>query len=170
MATIGFVSHSEALFNQTELEAQASRAATQSNASTDIFSAAAIGDEFTPSAQSTEQAAGIFSQFSPAAVAKLAPANSPTFETANAATTNALAAPVATAANSEAHLRQLNTALEEQGPSNTNIGKIDDIAVLINNFNPSTFTFVANQLKAQQPAPPTVTTTAAPVRTRTATA
>jgi hypothetical protein len=58
MAVIGFINRSEALFNQTVLEAQASQAATQSDASTNIFSTA-IGDEFTPSAQNTKQAAGI---------------------------------------------------------------------------------------------------------------
>jgi|HubBroStandDraft_1064217.scaffolds.fasta_scaffold95429_2 hypothetical protein len=150
MATIGFVSLSEALFNQTVPEAQASQVATQSDTSTDIFSAAAIEDEFTPSAQSTEQGGAI--------------------ESASAATTNPLAAPVATAANSEAQLQQLNTALGELGFDNANIDTIDNIALLINNFNPATFTFLANQLKAQQPLPPTATTTTASARTRMATA
>jgi hypothetical protein len=152
MATIGFIGHSEALFNQTVLEAQASRAATRSNASAAIFSAATIADEFTPSAQGAEQAAGIFSQFSTAAVAELAPANSATLETATAATTNPVAAPVATPANSEAQLQLLNTALGELGSSNANINKTDGTAVLINNFNPATFTFLANRLKPSSPS------------------
>jgi hypothetical protein len=88
LATIGLVNLSEALLNQTVLEAQASQAATRSNSSTNILSIA-IGDELTPSAQNTEQVAGLFtvdqfSQFSPAPVAVLVPADSAALATASA--------------------------------------------------------------------------------------
>ena len=151
MATIGFVNLSEILFNQAVLEARASQPPTQSNASTNI-SSAAIGDQFTPSAQNEEPSAGFFtanpfSQFSGASAAVLAPVVSATLATTSAVVANATTAPVSTT-NKEAQLQTLNAALEGFGLSDANIRKIDGIAVLINNFHPTSFTFLAYQLKA----------------------
>jgi hypothetical protein len=172
LATIGFVNLSEILFNQAVSEAQASQPSTQSNASTNI-SSPAIGDEFTPSAQNVESAglftANPFSQFSTASSAVLAPVVSAALATTSAVVANAITAPVSTT-NKEAQLQTLNAALEGLGLSDANIRKIDGIAVSINNFHPTSFTFLAYQLKAQQLPPPTAATTVPPAQTRTATA
>jgi len=173
LATIGFANLSEILFNQVVSEAQASQPSTQSNASTNTLSPA-IGDVFTPSAQNEEPSAGLFtanpfSQFSTASAAVLAPVVSAALATTSAVVANANTAPVSTT-NNEAQLQTLNAALEGLGLSDANISKIDGIAVLINNFHPTSFTFLAYQLKAQQLRAPTVATTVPPAQSRTATA
>ena len=173
MATIGFVNLSEILLNQVLLEARASQPSTQSNPSTNTFSAA-IGDEFTPSAPNAEQSAGLFtanqfSQFSGPAAAVLAPVVSAALATTSAVVANATTAPVS-AKNNDAQLQTLNAALEGLGLSDANIRKIDGIAVLINNFHPTSFTFLALQLKAQQLPPQTATSAVPPAQTKTATA
>jgi hypothetical protein len=173
LATIGFANLSEILFNQVASEAQASQPSTQSNASTNTLSPA-IGDEFTPSAQNEEPSAGLFtanpfSQFSTASAAVLAPVVSAALATTSAVVANANTAPVSTT-NNEAQLQTLNAALEGLGLSDANIRKIDGIAVLINNFHLTSFTFLAYQLKAQQLRAPTVATTVPPAQSRTATA
>lgn len=172
VAAIGFVNLSEILFNQS-VRAPASQPSAQSNANTNILSAA-IGDEFTPSVRNAEQAAGLFtanpfSQFPTAPAAALAPVVSEALATTGAVVANATAAPVSTT-NNEAQLQTLNAALEGLGLSDANIRKIDGIAVLINNFHPTSFTFLALQLKAQQHPPQTATTTVPPAQTKTATA
>jgi hypothetical protein len=173
LATIGFVNLSEILFNPAVSEAQVSQPSTQSNASTNI-SSSAIGDEFTPSAQNVEPSAGLFtanpfSQFPNASAAVLAPVVSAALATTSAVVANAITAAVSTT-NKEAQLQTLNAALEGLGLSDANIRKIDGIAVSTNNFHPTSFTFLAYQLKAQQLPPQTAATTVPPAQTRTATA
>jgi hypothetical protein len=182
MATIGLVNLTESLLNQTAGQTQKPQAATLSNASTVSGTTAATGDTFTLSTQNTAQAAGLFtvnqsSLFSAAAEALLAPAVAAalaTPATTSAATADVTApptaAPATTVANSEKQLRTLNIALEALGLSSQDISKIDGIASVINDFNPASFTVLANQLKAQQVALQAAATTAAPAQTRTATA
>jgi hypothetical protein len=86
-----------------------------------------------------------------ATVAALAPANA----------LQAAAAPAATA-NVENQLQALNNALAALGVSKAEMRKIDSIAVLIHDFNPTAFTSLVHQLEglAQDVAPQTPATSA----------
>jgi hypothetical protein len=219
MATIGLVSLSERLLSQTAREAQEPQAAPLSRANANNRASAPTVDQFTPSAQSTAQAAGLFTVsqftlFSPAAQFLLAQAPDSQANPVNAADTAAnftappatqegaarnTAAPVpgpdataaavaigtpeprtATAANGGAaktanapattsatvqhQLQLLNNALAALGLNSTDIQKIDTIAGLIDDFQPTRFANLAFELQAlaQQSAPKAVPQTFPP--------
>jgi hypothetical protein len=211
MATIGLVSLTERLLNQTAGQAQEPQAAAPSRANANNGAIVATVDQFTPSAQNTAQAAGLFTVtqvtlFSPAAEFLLAQAPNPranpvnaadsaaniaappaareavaintaapvpapaasaatvalgTPAPANATAANAAArravvnAPAATSANVQHQLQLLNNALAALGLNSADIQKIDSIAGLIDDFQPTRFANLAFQLQAlaQQSAP-----------------
>ncbi len=83
------------------------------------------------------------------------------------ATTAAVSAPVTTttgaATSTEQQLQALNAALQALGLSPQDIQQLDQIATVINEFNPAAFTALAYQLEALAPqtAPQTASTTEA---------
>jgi hypothetical protein len=215
MATIGLVSLTERLLNQTAGQAQEPQTATQSRTTANNGAFAATEDPFTPSAPNAAQTAGLFTVsqstlFSPAAEFLLAqppdppagPLNTPAPAAANftappaaqeataintaapvsapdaAAATVAIGTPappsatatnggaVSTAANAAAttsanaqhQLRLLNNALAALGLNSTDIQKIDSIAGVIGDFQPTRFPNLAFELQAlaQQSAPQAV--------------
>src|SRR6266852_2967755 len=214
MATIGLVSLTERLLNQTAGQAQEPQAAPPSRANENNGITGATVDQFTPSAQNAAEAAGLFTVsqitlFSPAAEFLLAQAPNPQANPVNAtdtaaiftappaaqeaaaintaapvpapdaaAATAALAtpappnataanaaaaraaanAPATTSANVQHQLQLLNNALAALGLNSADIQKIDSIAGLIGDFQPTRFANLAFQLQAlaQQSAPQAV--------------
>ena len=182
MATIGLVSLTERLLNQTAGQAQEPQAAAPNRTSANNGAFAATEDQFTPSAPNAAQAAGLFTVsqitlFSPAAEFLLAQTPDPQANPVNAADTaanfaaprsataaNAAAAraaasaPATTSANIQHQLQLLNNALAALGLNSTDIQKIDSIAGLIDDFEPTRFANLAFQLQAlaQQSASPAV--------------
>jgi hypothetical protein len=81
------------------------------------------------------------------AVAALPTLAAATAATANAAAVNAAGAPATTTSIAQ-QLQTLNSALAALGLSQADINKIDSVAGFINDFNPTAFTNLANQLEA----------------------
>lgn len=149
MATIGLVSLTERLLNQTAGQAQEPQAAAPNRTSANNGAFAATDDQFTPSAPNAAQAAGLFTVsqitlFSPAAEFLLAQTPDPQANPVNAADTaanfaaprsataaNAAAAraaasaPATTSANIQHQLQLLNNALAALGLNSTDIQKIE---------------------------------------------
>lgn len=115
---------------------------------------AAFSDQFVPSSQiatgsATADAAGLFTAgqftlFTAAADALLAQSK----PAAPSASTSATTAPTPGSITTEAHLQSLNRSLAALGLSAADIKKVDQIASVINNFNPTSFTSLVYQLEA----------------------
>ena len=190
MALIGLVNLAERLFNQTQgnpnEDTSLTSKAPKGNASQ--ATQVKLSDEFRPSSGNAANEAGLFhvsqaSVFTAAATVLLvqgentAPAANKTTSapatTANPATsgtTNTPASPAPTAAASgvttgaaeiQAELQNLNTALISLGLSSDEIAAVDRVAQLIKDFSPAAFTSLVNQLNvlAQDAAQPTATAT-----------
>ncbi len=151
MSLTGFISLTETLLNQAAAQATQVQSAKPAGAIAANGAAAAIVDEFVPSVQNIEQAAGLYtapvSPFSTSPAALTALATSAETAAADAQTIAAAGAP---APNSNAALQRLNTSLEALGLNDANINSIDGIASVNNNFDPAAFRLLAFQLKAQQ--------------------
>jgi len=115
---------------------------------------AALLDQFVPSSQTatgsaTADAAGLFtagqfSLFTAAADALLAQSKP---ATPNSSAT-AFTTPTPGSVTTEAQLQSLNRSLAALGLSAADIKKVDQIASVINNFNPTSFTSLVYQLEA----------------------
>jgi hypothetical protein len=146
MASIGFVTLAETLLNQAaELQAVAPSSAAAATSTT-----AASGDEFSPSVQNLEQAAGLYTATS-----------SPLVNSDATLLNLAPSASGPTTPNASGALQKLNNALEALDLSNAVINKIDAIATVTNNYNPTSYTVTAHDLEAgeipqqaQSPAAP----------------
>ena len=153
---------------------------------------AAPVDRFVPSSQSatgnaTAEAAGLFtaSQFSPspstssqftlftsAAGASLTPSTSALLSAAPAtpAPATATTVPAPGSATTEQQLQSLNSSLAALGLSAADIRKVDQIASVIGNFSPTSFTSLVYQLEAlaaaasQATAQPSIANTAVNAR------
>ena len=127
---------------------------------------AALSDQFVPSSQTatgsaTADAAGLFTAgqvtlFTAAADALLAQSKP---AVANGSSTTATTVATPGSVTTEAQLESLNRSLAALGLSAADIKKVDQIASVINNFNPTSFTSLVYQLKAlaaaaSQPAAP----------------
>jgi hypothetical protein len=134
-----------------------------------------IVDEFTPSKQiPAEQTAGIFTVseipfLSSAARSLLDTAAASALVTPNPTLAAANNTPSITAASEAQQLQKLNNSLAPLGLNSASIGKIDSIAAVTKDFNPSAFTILAHQLEAEQVTPEANTSTPSP-KTRVATA
>jgi hypothetical protein len=116
---------------------------------------AALLDQFVPSSQTgtgnaTAEAAGLFTAaqftlFTAAANALLAQS---TPAAANATRATAATDPAHGSVTTEAQLQSLNRSLAALGLSAADIKKVDQIASVINNFNPASFTSLIYQLEA----------------------
>jgi hypothetical protein len=169
MALVSIVNLAERLLNQTAGQAQ--DAPVQPKPARPTAEPGALAappeDQFTPSVQNeAAQAAGLFTVrrspvFSPAADSLLASPATPqatappaTIEPANTANTQ----------NPKVQLQKLNNTLAALGLSRTDIQRVDNIASLIETFDPTVFTSLVYQLKAlaRQASPQTAANPAAP--------
>lgn len=85
---------------------------------------------------------------SPAVNAQPAPANA-SGNASNAGNGTETAAASANSANVQSEIQALNFALPELGLTTSQIEQIDRIASLINDFNPSAYSYLVNQFQAQ---------------------
>ncbi len=155
MALTGLVSLTESLLNQSAAQTAQLQTANSIGAITANGAAAASVDEFTPSSQNIEQAAGLYTaQLSPfSASAAALPALTASAEIAAVDAQTIASAAGAPPPISTGALQRLNNSLEASGLNNQNINKIDGIASLTNTFDPTAFQLLVYQLKAQQSPP-----------------